>query len=331
MTVDASGALEGVLALFEEAPLVGLAEKHGIEQGAAFVEDLVRHPGFAGRVQTIAIELGNALHQDIADAYIAGDEVAPEELRRIWLDVVGAGPWGVRQPIYPRFFETVREVNRGLPPERRVRVVLGDPPLDWRTATREAVYEAASSRDAHLADVTSRALTGGGRVLLLAGDFHLFRRHLDDRIPVHRAGNVIQLLEARQPGSTRVVGALGASARPDAPPIAAMAALQARLAASPFPSLLRASDPWLGALPAAAVYGAHVIAMDEQGVAYDPALCSTRTLGELCDYYLYFGPNASLTWSPFDERPIDEADRAELARRETLYPNRGPAVPDVLD
>jgi hypothetical protein len=64
MTADAISALDGVLALFDEAPIVGLAEKHGVEQGAAFVEDLVRHPTFAARVQTIAIEFGNALHQD---------------------------------------------------------------------------------------------------------------------------------------------------------------------------------------------------------------------------------------------------------------------------
>jgi hypothetical protein len=44
MTADAISALDGVLALFDEAPIVGLAEKHGVEQGAAFVEDLVRHP-----------------------------------------------------------------------------------------------------------------------------------------------------------------------------------------------------------------------------------------------------------------------------------------------
>jgi hypothetical protein len=107
-----------------------------------------------------------------------------------------------------------------------------------------------------------------------------------------------------------------------------MIALQARLAEYPFPSLVRAA--WLGELPAAAVYGAHVTGMDEHGVAYDPVLISTRTLGELCDYYLYLGPNESLTWSPFDERPIDEADRAELVRRMELHP-MGPPVPDSLE
>ena len=38
-------------------------------------------------------------------------------------------------------------------------------------------------------------------------------------------------------------------------------------------------------------------------------------LRQLGDMYLYLGPSASLTVSPDDRDPVDDADRGELERR----------------
>lgn len=41
-------------------------------------------------------------------------------------------------PVDETFFQTVRAVNATLPPERRIRVLLSDPPIDWTSVkTRE--------------------------------------------------------------------------------------------------------------------------------------------------------------------------------------------------
>lgn len=56
-------------------PLVALGEMHGVEQGADFIVDVVRHPLFAARINAIVVEFGNAFHQTVADAYVAGADV----------------------------------------------------------------------------------------------------------------------------------------------------------------------------------------------------------------------------------------------------------------
>lgn len=33
--------------------------------------------------------------------------------------------------VYQKFFETVRAANRKLPDGRKVRVLMGEPPIDW--------------------------------------------------------------------------------------------------------------------------------------------------------------------------------------------------------
>lgn len=154
------------IALFDDYPLVALGEMHGIEQGARFIEAVIRDPRFAERASTIVIEFGNARHQALADAYVAGEAVAIEP---VFHDFVGAGPTGFRAAIYPDFFATVRAVNRSLPVARRLRVLLGDPPLDWATASPADVLAAAGSRDEHFASVVGEHRNA----LLLAGAFHL--------------------------------------------------------------------------------------------------------------------------------------------------------------
>src|SRR5580704_2740583 len=109
-------AVGELIDLFDDYPLVALGEMHGVEQGARFIEAVIRDPRFAERVSTIVVEFGNARHQAVADAYVAGEAVAIEP---VFHDFVGAGPTGFRAAIYPAFFATVREVNTALPAGRR--------------------------------------------------------------------------------------------------------------------------------------------------------------------------------------------------------------------
>ena len=72
----------------------------------------------------------NARYQTVMDRFVAGEDVADVDLRRVWQDTTAATTiWDV--PIYEEFFRAVRAVNATLRPERRLRVLLGDPPIDW--------------------------------------------------------------------------------------------------------------------------------------------------------------------------------------------------------
>jgi len=300
------GVVDGVTAvlkLFERHPLVALGEMHGVEQGARFIEQLVRHRDFAASTTIIVVEFGNALHQAVADAYVAGEDVPPAQLRRIWHDFIGGGPWGFRSPIYPAFFATVRDVNRSLPHDRRIRVLLGDPPLDWSTTHTTADFHAAlRDRDTHCARVVAEhVVREHERALLLYGAFHLLRRH-----PLAGPETLAQLIERDHPLFTIMPhDGIGPGCEE----------LEARFASWPIPGLCELSRTWLADHPAEAVLGNHGTVPSPDGTRSDPFAASGLKLGELFDAYLYLGPRAALTEASANWVAIDDADRTELKRR----------------
>jgi hypothetical protein len=319
---EPTAGVTGLLDLFERFTLVALGEMHGVEQGADFVLEVVRHPLFAERVNAIVVEFGNAFHQQVADAYVAGADVPMSAVRRIWHDFAGAaGPWGARMPIYEQFFSSIRGLNESLPADQRIRVLLGDPPVDWSAIrTREDARTIRGGRDEHFASVVERlVLERGQRALLLAGIHHLFRvRSLDVAPrpgldpPAHR--NITQLLEDGHPGSTYVV-----MPHPGEPDVEKLAELEARLASWPIPSLAAVRNSWLDELSAATMFGGgNTRLFWPDGKLTKPFAGSSATLGDLIDAYLYLGPAAAYTWSKPSLTPVDEEDRAEVERRAAL-------------
>lgn len=316
---EPTDGVTGLLELFDQFPLVALGEMHGIEQGARFVEALVKHPSFATRVNAIVVEFGNAFHQQVADAYVAGEDVPMSAVRRIWHDFAGAvGPAGYRAPIYPEFFATVRGANAALPPDQRVRVLLGDPPVDWTAIrTPEDAKMIRAGRDEHFARVVEeQVLAQGKRSLLLTGLFHLtrvfpFEPPGWDREPE----TVTRILDREHPGATFVINPhVGFGFGEHLPDV------ETRLASWPAPGFAPIRGTWLGQLSAAIAFGGWPITLSgPAGTVSPPVARSSVILSDIFDGYLYLGPSATYTWSEPDFTPVDDEDRAELERRAALF------------
>jgi len=153
-----SPAIDGILAAFQRHALVGLGDKHSLAQELDFYGALVRDPRFAQEVRNIVVEFGGAAHQDIIDRYVAGDPVPYTELRKVWTDVVGWVPT-VQGLGYINFYAQVRAANLTLPPDKRIRVWLGEPEIDWsKIKTREDWQRVAAFRDTHAAQVIMRGI-----------------------------------------------------------------------------------------------------------------------------------------------------------------------------
>ncbi len=232
-----------IVEAFDTHDLVALGDAHGNEQSHAVRLALVRDPRFAARVQDIVVEFGNARFQPLMDRYIAGGEVAEADLRHVWQDTTQfSGVWD--RPIYGDFFRVVREVNASLPPARRLRVLLGDPPVDWDLVRRieegpasdragmvringiwiEKAQESTLDRDAHAAQLVMRDVVARHRrALLVFGDGHL-RRGL--------RGLVTRLEESAEVKVFTIANAVG-------PSYAALAAGHPDIASWPAPRLLR--------------------------------------------------------------------------------------------
>jgi hypothetical protein len=169
-----------------------LGEDHGNEQGHAFRMRLLGDPRFATTVNDILVEFGNARYQELMDRFIRGEEVGHQALRRVWQDTTAiSGVWD--RPIYEEFFRAVRAVNTALPREHRLRVLLGDLPVDWDAArrspprpgekrlyglpVRDDAQEPSMDRDRHAAEVIEReTLAQQRRALIIFGDMHVTRR-----------------------------------------------------------------------------------------------------------------------------------------------------------
>ena len=164
--------ITGILEMFKTHDVVALSEgNHGNEQGHAFRLSLIRDPRFAAAVNDIVVEFGNAHYQAVIDRFVQGEPVAYDELRKVWQDTTQRGTLWDR-PIYEEFYRAVRDVNAALPVERRLRVLLGDPPRDWDAPQRGG----APRTDDFPASVIQReVMTKKRRALVIYGGMHLIR------------------------------------------------------------------------------------------------------------------------------------------------------------
>jgi hypothetical protein len=166
-----------------------------------FYAAVVRDPRFARDVRNVVVEFGASGQQQVIDRYVAGEAVPYAELRKVWNDTVGWTPPPAMVG-FAKFFVAVRDVNKTLPPTRRIKVWLGAPPLDWTAASRDQITAAMRARDTHPAAlIRDRILAKGEKALVIYGVGHLAG-----------GSNLKGLLDATNPSSMFVI-------MPYAPPL----------------------------------------------------------------------------------------------------------------
>lgn len=165
-------AVDGLLDAFHAHSVIALGDAHGMAQEEDFYTAVVRSPRFASEVGNVVVEFGDAAQQQTLDRYLSGEDVPYGELRKVWADTVGWLPT-VTSLGYINFFAVVREVNRKLIPERRIRVWLGDPAVDWAKVHTLAEMP-QESRDQLPADILVNLLAKQKKALLIYGTGHFY-------------------------------------------------------------------------------------------------------------------------------------------------------------
>lgn len=275
-------AIDGVLEASRSVPLVVMGEAHGLQQQHDLLLSLIRDPRFPERFDDIVVEFGNGLYQDVLDRYIAGEAVPLRDLQQVWRNhtVSPMQPWD--SPVYQRFFETVRQINAGLPAADRIRVVAGDPPIDWSTVSSgQEVAWWRGERSRYLAQAAvGQVLAKDRRGLLIAGLAHVVRRSADQPgLPA--ALNAVQLIEQQYPGASRVIV-------PHTGFGAGTADLEARMSSWPAPSITAVEGTWLGQLPGRLLFSDMVLT-GPPGSGPPPDPWAGLEVGDLVDAYLYLG------------------------------------------
>jgi hypothetical protein len=220
-----------ILDAFEKYEVVGMDAAHGNKDIDDLILHLLRDPGLPGKVNDIVVECGNSLYQSILDRYIAGDDVPLSEVRRVWRDttVTMCSVSGFYEILFP----LVRRVNQKLPPEKRLRVLAGDPPLDWSKVKDQS--QVMLDRDASVASVMEKEVLAKQRkALMLFGTMHLF--HSNKTAP-RGLESAVERYEVNYPGVTFVIGTAIVSRNPIPPPV--IEEMIYRMASWPAPSLVQ--------------------------------------------------------------------------------------------
>jgi hypothetical protein len=288
-------AIGGILDAFRSNEIVALTDAHGNEQAHRFLLSLVRDPRFAATVNDIVVEFGSARYQDVIDRFVRGEDVPYDTLRRVWQDTTQPSA-AADLPIHEEFFRAVRAVNASLPRERQLRVLLGDPPIDWdKIRSREDHFKWIEMRDAYPAALIQLEVSAKQRrALLVYGLGHFQRRNVHANFDQGdwRAETIVSLLE--RSGPTRVFTIWGSRE---------LAAIQPDAASWRVPSLATIRGTELGAADAARYFGwgNRFAFRDGKPVPIPKDQWRSLPAEEQFDAVLYLGPASAMTetrWSP---------------------------------
>ena len=302
-------AADGVFAAFATHPLVGIGEWHGLAQEIDFYADLIRDPRFARDVGNLVLETGSASQQATVDRYVNGDSVPYAELRRVWTDQVGWIPT-VTYIGSINVYAAVRAVNLTLPPEQRIKVWLGEPPIDWsQIKTQDDWQPLLKERDHHPADLIAREiLAKGKKALVIYGGAHMGLFGADKYF------NLRAQIDAKQPGAWFiVVPYVGFLEKP------CTARFERDTGGWRQPVLARVTDALKKRLlpPGCSIVDLPPNANEQQRKSWEAY--NTNFSGLTADAVLYLGPRASLTRSPIrSDLYLDQDFRNEIDRRNRI-------------
>ncbi|MGA7624546.1 MAG: hypothetical protein WCA91_13305 [Candidatus Acidiferrales bacterium] len=330
-------AVDGVLDLFRQKSVVALGDFHGMAQEEAFFGALIRDPRFADRVGNVVVEFGGKSAQNVIDRFANGEDVPFAELRHIWTDVVGwvPGPFYLG---YVNFFAVVRAANLRLPANKRIRVWLGEPEIDWtKIHSHQDLLPYLERREDNVFRIIGEEiLQKQKKTLLIIGAGHLFNGP-------DGHGSLRAKIDSAYPNDLAVVTPVSWYVES-----ACNAKFVSRAKDWPVPAVAGPVEGWLKAelqLPGCDYFTAEQVEQIKKMavVGASPggagpktprspaeiiASSVTQVSGVTADAILYFGPPDTLTRSPIEPSIyLDPEYFAEMNRRAQccfLPPNNKP-------
>jgi hypothetical protein len=300
--------VEDLISAFDHVDVVALADSHWRKVDSDLRVRLIRHPDFPKKVRYLVVEFGNSLYQPILDRYIQGESVPQADIEHVWRDCTN-GTGGNDSPVYAEFYAAVREVNRNLPAAKRLRVIAGDPPIDWtKVQTRLDFHEFGDGdRRDFPVSLHQVVVKRGEKALVIYGSSHLGR----PRFPLWAAGsesiastvlNTFNALRVSRPDRVFTVDTL-------AGPNPAYDKLERALQSRERPVLVSLNGTKVGSL-----------VLETSYTYMGKKVTNTSTLGTAFDACVYFGnsPDVAIRLDPDPVIYKGTPYGAEVARRRQI-------------
>lgn len=301
-------AISAILAAFDKYEVVAMPQGHGMQDLNDFIFSLVRNPAFSEKVNDIEVEFGNSLYQPVLDRYIAGENIPFTEVQRVWRKM--GQPASGASAFVEQFFPLVRALNQKLPSERRLRVLAGDPPVDWdQIKSMEDVIRRVH-RDESIASVMEKeVLSKHRKALMLFGTFHTMHG---------TPGSAVSLYEKDYPNLTFVISELGIFDT-DLPSLH-----DSKFVNWPIPALAVAKGTWLGSLDLSHFIPPGTRLDQDCNVHHDFPKALQKPMENFVDAFLYLGPqDLRLREKIPADIALDVTYRTELQRGSAMlgFPN----------
>lgn len=293
--------IEAIIEAFKTYNVVALSDgtSHRCIPGHEFRLALLHDPRFPEVVDDIVVEFGSSLYQEVMDRFTSGEEVNYEELCQVWQKTTQThGIWNA--PIYEEFFRAVRKLNSTLPEDHKIRVLLGDPPVDHE---RQSKMVSLDQRDSYPAELIESEVIGKSRrVLVIYGGMHFLRRQFyfqtSDPLADQLFNNpneltIVSILESKG----IKVFSIWADTNDE------LISLQANVSSWKIPSLALVKDTVLGLAPFGTIRkekGEYNFVDAEGQVHKGPMSVDPKRSGliqEQFDAILVFGPRSSIKYS----------------------------------
>jgi hypothetical protein len=312
----AENATASVVRAFDTHDVVMFGEIHGNKQEYEWLRSLIATPEFADRVDDIVIEFGNWLYQNSVDRYVNGEDVPLEQVQKAWRNLAGA--IGPPSPVYASFYQMVRETNLTRTGKHQMRIVCGDPYIDWeKVKHREDIAPYLGNRDQWYTQVVKdEVLAKHHHALLIMGWGHFLRGFP----PGQKTLSIEQQLRSAGARTYLIVAGTNTNGGYDD--------LDHRFDSWSAPVVVSLAEGWVGELPAMPVLSGGSIPLRPMAPNSGPAASAGSIppleLKDVADALLYLGPRDNLTQVSMPRSELDGTPYGkEMERRLTIegFPN----------
>lgn len=188
------GVNTSILNLYQKFPIVAIGEgQHNSALTFEWLTTLINEIDFPEVVDNIVVEFGASEYQWVMDDFINNKDVPDSLFKKCWRETTQIMVWD--NPIYENFFREIRNRNKDLPEQKRIRILLGDLSFGSEEGIGEHSFRI----------IEKEVLLKNQNALLIYGDLHFVRRdvfmnYAAASVLKKEDMNVIQFLEIYYPG-----------------------------------------------------------------------------------------------------------------------------------